>query len=310
MFDPANKEWPHERFTLGNGITLKREHPPRKLGGCLAINMNYKHAYHAGNHTEVFKHTVLSLLILELRKKPTPFGVLDTHAGAGTYDLLSPEALRTGEAQRGIGRIMGKAIPMASNYLAIVRTLNPNGLRYYPGSPAIVRSLLRDNDRLIACEIRPDDAALLRATFRGDRRVAVHRRDGYEAITAFVPLSPKRGLVFIDPPFENDDECLLFTDAVNSGLEKWPTGIYVAWYPIKTGTERRDLRRQYRLSHAQTLCCEFLVQPTDGETLAGGGLLISNPPWQFEEKLRVLCQELAHAFDSDRGWHLEWWRRE
>src|SRR5580704_9016870 len=164
--------------------------------------MNYRHAYHAGNHTEVFKHSALCLLLLELRKKPKPFTVLDTHAGAGMYDILSQEAQKTGEAQDGIGVIFGKEVPAASAYLEIVQRLNPNGLRSYPGSPALVQALLRKEDRLIACELREDDAARLRKTFREDLRISVHRRDGYEAVGAFVPPPTRRGLVFVDPPFE------------------------------------------------------------------------------------------------------------
>jgi 23S rRNA (adenine2030-N6)-methyltransferase len=144
--------------------------------------MNYKHGYHAGNHAEVFKHSVLCLLLLELRKKPKPFAVLDTHAGAGMYDLLSAEAVKTGEAENGIALVFDKEVPMASQYLDIVRRLNPAVPRYYPGSPAIVQAFLRVDDQLVACELREDDAALLRANFRNDRRISVHRRDGYEAM--------------------------------------------------------------------------------------------------------------------------------
>jgi 23S rRNA (adenine2030-N6)-methyltransferase len=158
--------------------------------------MNYRHAFHAGNHTEVFKHSALCLLLLELRKKPKPFTALDTHAGAGMYDLLSPEAQKTGEARDGIGTIFREDVPATSTYLEIIRKLNPDGLRYYPGSPTIVQSLLRKDDRLIACELREDDAVRLRSTFRRDKRVSVHRRDGYEAVSAFVPPATRRGLVF------------------------------------------------------------------------------------------------------------------
>jgi 23S rRNA (adenine2030-N6)-methyltransferase len=121
--------------------------------------MNYKHAYQAGNHTEVFKHSVLCLLLLELCKKPTPITMLDTHAGAGLYDLDSPEAQKTGEAREGIGRVIAKDVPSAAAFLNVVRSINPGPLRYYPGSPAIAQALLRERDRLIACELRKDDAA-------------------------------------------------------------------------------------------------------------------------------------------------------
>jgi 23S rRNA (adenine2030-N6)-methyltransferase len=149
--------------------------------------MNYRRAYHAGNHTEVFKHSVLVLLLQQLREKPRPFIVLDTHAGAGMYDLTSEPALKTEEALDGIGRVLFKNVPTASPYLDLVRRLNLDGLSRYPGSPAIVQAFLRGNDRLIACELRGDDAALLRAEFKDDRRVSIHHRDGYEALRALLP---------------------------------------------------------------------------------------------------------------------------
>jgi 23S rRNA (adenine2030-N6)-methyltransferase len=273
--------------------------------------MNYRHAFHAGNHTEVFKHSVLCLLLLELRKKPNRFAVLDTHSGAGRYDLLSPETQRTGEAQDGIAIVIDKRIPSASSYLDIVRGLNPAGLHCYPGSPAIAQALLRDDDRLIACELRNDDAALLRANFRKDSRISVHRRNGYEAIGAFVPLPTRRGLVFIDPSFEQVDEFQRLADALNVGIKKWPIGIFVAWYPIKDRSGIRTLRKRYRRENPPTLCCEFIRQPLDGLTLAGSGLVICNPPWQFESKLTRLCGELALAFGARTARHsLDWWVRE
>ena len=167
--------------------------------------MNYRHAYHAGSHIDVFKHAVLVMLLEHLRKKAKGFTVLDTHAGAGRYDLTAIEAQKTGEAADGIGRVIGKDIPAAAAYLDLIRRLNPDGLRTYPGSPAIIAAFLRDDDRLIACELHEEEAAKLRRAFRGDPRVAVHHRDGYEAITAFVPPPSRRGLVFIDPPYEKDD---------------------------------------------------------------------------------------------------------
>ncbi len=273
--------------------------------------MNYRHDFHAGNHTEVFKHSVLCLLLLELRKKPKPFTVLDTHAGAGMYDLLSPEALRTDEAQDGIGTVLGKDVPAASAYLEIVRRLNPDGLRCYPGSPAIAQALLRKDDRLIVCELREDDAVRLRMSFSEDRRISIHHRDGYEAIGAFVPPLTRRGLVFIDPPFEQPDELEQLADALNSGINKWPTGIFLAWYPLKDKSGIRTLRAQYQLTNPPTLCCEFLRKPLNGMRLAGSGLILCNPPWQFEAKLAVLCRELLRAFEAQKGrYAVDWWVHE
>ena len=186
--------------------------------------MNYRHSYHAGNHTEVFKHSVLVLVLQHLLKKPGPFTVLDTHAGAGLYDLTSDNAEKTGEAVDGIGRVIDRDVPAASAYLDLIRRLNPIALQSYPGSPAIVQAFLREDDLLIACELRKDDAALLRANMKGDRRVSVHCRDGYAAMHAFLPPPTRRGLVFIDPPFERPDEFARLADGLNFGIQKWPTG--------------------------------------------------------------------------------------
>jgi 23S rRNA (adenine2030-N6)-methyltransferase len=274
--------------------------------------MNYRHAFHAGNHTEAFKHSALCLLLLELRRRPKPFTVLDTHAGAGMYDLLSPEAEKTGEARDGIGVVFGKDVPAASDYLDIIRRLSPGGLRYYPGSSAIVRALLRTDDRLIACELRKDDAALLRSAFSEDRRISVHCRDGYEAIGAFVPPISRRGLVFIDPPFEERDEFEQIASALNSGIKKWPTGIFLAWYPLKDMAGIKTLRTRYRPSiRVPTLNCEFLRVPLDEKKLAGSGLVLCNPPWQFEAKVTTLCQQLLTAFGARGGsYKVDWWIRE
>jgi 23S rRNA (adenine2030-N6)-methyltransferase len=270
--------------------------------------MNYRHAFHAGNHTEVFKHSVLCLLLAHLQKKPKPFAVLDTHAAAGVYDLLSAEAKKTGEAQDGIARVIHKDVPTASAFFELIRRLNPEGLRIYPGSPAIVQSFLRDDDRLTACELRKDDADSLYANFKDDGRISVHCRDGYEAIGAFVPPTTRRGLVFIDPPFEQPDEFRRLANGLNSGINKWPTGIFVAWYPIKDRSGPRELRRHYRPGNPPTLCCEFLREAVTDETLAGSGVVICNPPWRFEDQLTGLSRELMAAFQTRSGrYSLDWW---
>jgi 23S rRNA (adenine2030-N6)-methyltransferase len=249
-------------------------------------------------------------LLVELGKKPKPFSVLDTHAGAGVYDLLSAEAAKTGEANEGIRRVIDRNIPAASVYLDIIRRINPDRLRFYPGSPAIVQALLRPGDQLIACELQEDDAAKLRANFKGDSRVSVHCRDGYEAILAFVPLRTRRGLVFIDPPFEHPDEFEQLAQSLNSGLKKWPAGMFAAWYPIKEKSAVDRLRKRYQCDNAPAVCCEFLREPPNGTTLAGSGLVICNPPWRFEDKLAALCRQLMSAFGVPRGTHsLSWWTR-
>ena len=263
--------------------------------------MNYRHAYHAGNHTEVFKHVALVLLLEHLRRKAKPFFVLDTHAGLGQYDLTSPEAERTGEAREGIGVVLARPPhPGLAPYLSVVKPWTDRG--FYTGSPAIVAGLLRDGDRLAACELHPEDAEVLRANFRRDRRVAVHHRDGYEALPALIPPPERRGLVFIDPPYEARDEAERLAAALVAAVRKWPTGILAAWYPIKDETIGWTLARA--LADAGVASClraEFLRHPIDGERLAGGGMVFVNPPWRFDQEMEQAGAALAEAFGLPTG---------
>lgn len=275
--------------------------------------MNYRHAYHAGSHTDVFKHAVLVMLLEHLRAKPKPFTVIDTHAGAGSYDLTAIEAQKTGEAADGIGRVFDAPIPAAEGYLRLIRRLNPDGLRIYPGSPAIIRAFLRPEDRLIACELHEEEARKLRRVFRDDPRVAVHHRDGYEAIGAFVPPPTRRGLVFIDPPYEKPDRdaYLRLARRLNAGIRKWRSGIFAAWYPLKDRAGINEIRAGCDPGNPPTLACEFLREPIDGTALAGSGVLIVNPPYRLEERLAALGGELAAAFGAAHAsLSLDWWLTE
>jgi len=256
--------------------------------------MNYRHAFHAGNHADVFKHAALTLILAHLLQKPAPFAVLDTHAGVGVYDLTSAGAQKTKEYEGGVGRVFGRELAAASRYAALLRDMNPAGVITYPGSPEIVRRMLREQDRLILCELHPADAAELKARYRSDPRVAVHHRDGYEAIGAFVPFPERRGLVLIDPPYEAPDETARVAAALTAGLGKWPTGIFAAWYPIKDGRIGDILAGAAAVGRfPKALRAEFCAYPHDGLTMAGGGLLIANAPWKLDEKLEALCRELA-----------------
>jgi 23S rRNA (adenine2030-N6)-methyltransferase len=256
--------------------------------------MNYRHAFHAGNHADVFKHAALTLVLERLLAKPQPFAVLDTHAGLGAYDLTSDEAQRSPEFRDGIGRIFGRELASAPAYSRLVAELNPDGLQTYPGSPEIVRALLRPDDRLIACELHPEDAQALKARYRADRRVQTHHRDGYQAIGALLPPPERRGLVFIDPPFEGADETERLCDALATGLRRWPTGIFMAWYPIK------DRRIGAALTGAATgaawpkaLRAELSPYLWEESSLPGSGLVILNAPWKLDEALAALCEELS-----------------
>jgi 23S rRNA (adenine2030-N6)-methyltransferase len=268
--------------------------------------MNYRHHFHAGNHADVFKHAAVSLVLAHLRGKPQPFAVLDTHAGVGVYDLTSESARKTREYEEGVGRVFGRDLASAPAYGALLREMNPDGLAAYPGSPEIVRRMLRAEDRLIACELHPDDAQSLRARYRGDRRVSVHHRDGYEAAVALTPPAERRGLVLIDPPFEQTDEAKRLAAALAAGLRKWPNGIFMAWYPVKDDQIGDALAGAAR-AFPKALRAEFLAYPRDGVRMAGGGLVICNAPWKLDAALRALCADLHPILgEGHGGWRVDY----
>lgn len=262
--------------------------------------MNYRHAFHAGNHTEVFKHAALTLILEHLLQKPKPFAVLDTHGGIGVYDLQSDEAMRTNERDAGVDKVFGRPLSSAPMYSNALESLNEQDLRFYPGSPELVRRALREDDRLIVCELHPEDGAVLKQRYRRDRRVYVHHRDGYEAVGAMLPPAERRGLVFVDPPFEGKDESDRIAKALKSGFRKWATGIYAIWYPIKDTTLGDRVSNAIRdAGFKNAIRAEFCPFRRDGVTLAGSGMAICNPPWKLEERLQRLCAELAVLIGGD-----------
>src|SRR6266478_6633121 len=202
--------------------------------------MNYRHAFHAGNFADVIKHIVLVRILIYLRDKQAPFRVIDSHAGAGLYDLTSDEARRGGEWLTGIARVMQArfseaTLPLVKPYLDIVRAFNPDrDLKAYPGSPLIARALLRPQDRLTACEVEPNARKRLIDALRRDTQARVVDLDGWTALPAFVPPKERRGLVLIDPSFEQRDEFERLADGFTEAYEKWPTGSYLLWYPVKS----------------------------------------------------------------------------
>jgi len=281
--------------------------------------MNYRHGFHAGNHADVFKHVVVLGLIAALQRKDTPMFVLDTHAGRGRYRLDGAEAETTQESRNGVVRVLegfGRSSPPAiARYLQAIRAENPDGaLRIYPGSPVLIAAALREHDRLACCELQDDEAGALKALFAGDPRVGVHQRDGYQAMEALVPPKQKRGLVLIDPPYEAQlAEFDIIITALRSGLTRWPNGIFALWYPIKL---RRSLapflRRAERLPAKQILVAELLVRPDDTPLrMNGSGMLILNPPWQFEQELQAMLPALRDVLHEQAGnWRVDWLKQE
>ena len=279
--------------------------------------MNYRHAFHAGNHADVLKHVVLLALLDALKRKDTPFFVLDTHAGRGQYLLQGEHADKTGEARGGIFRLLVlHGLPaLVQNYLRRVQADNPVGaLVNYPGSPLIAAQAMREQDRLVACELQPDEARALSALFKSDPRVGVQVRDGYTAIKAMLPPKEKRGLVLIDPPYEAQEaEFTTILAALKEALARWPTGIYALWYPIKQGrTLLPFLRKVANLPCKSALSAELLVRPDDSPLrLNGSGMLIVNPPYQLDSELAPALPVLARLLgDRHPSSRLEWIKQE
>ena len=267
--------------------------------------MNYRHAFHAGGFADVVKHIVLVRMLTYLQDKQAAFRVIDTHAGAGVYDLTGEEANRGGEWLTGIARIMQArfsetAIPLMKPYLDIVRAFNPQApLKTYPGSPLIARALLRPQDRLTACEVEPKARKLLIDALRRDTQARVVDLDGWTALPAFVPPKERRGLVLIDPPYEQKDEFERLAGGFAEAFAKWPTGSYLLWYPVKSRRATDDLARHVAQSVAdgtppgKCLRLEFSVAPQmAGAGLTSAGLLIVNPPWTLMGELKTILPEL------------------
>ena len=267
--------------------------------------MNYRHAFHAGGFADVIKHIVLVRILSYLQDKPAAFRVIDTHAGAGVYDLAGDEARRGGEWLTGIARVMQArfsetTLPLLAPYLDIVRAFNsPRELNAYPGSPLIARALLRPQDRLTACEIEPKARKRLIDALRRDTQARVVDLDGWMALPAFVPPNERRGLVLIDPPFEAKDEFERMAAGFEEAFTKWPTGSYLLWYPVKSRRATDSLARHVAelvgagAPPGKCLRLEFSVAPqAAGEALASAGLLIVNPPWTLMGELRAILPEL------------------
>ncbi len=261
--------------------------------------MNYRHAFHAGNFGDCFKHALLVWLLRAMRRKPAPMLVLDTHAGIGRYDLSAGPATRTGEASGGIFRLLDDPPPPLADYVGLVREL---GL--YPGSPAIARALLRPGDRLACCELHPEDVATLRRVFAGDRRVAVHRRDAWEALGALLPPAERRGLVLIDPPYEAPDEFDKLVAGLRLGHARFASGVFAAWYPVKHRAPVRAFHAAMRESGIRDIVTAelWLREPLNAARLNGCGLLVINPPFRFEaEAPDILAALLARLGAREAG---------
>jgi 23S rRNA (adenine2030-N6)-methyltransferase len=277
--------------------------------------MNYRHAFHAGGFADVFKHAVLARILIHLCGKPTAIRVIDTHAGAGLYDLTGPEAERSPEWRSGIQRLLTSPIAepirsLLAPYLDVVASLNASDiLSQYPGSPALARAHLRDQDRLVACELEPGAADALANNLAHDRRIKTVVIDGWVALNAYVPPPERRGVVVVDPAFEEADDFLRLSQGLESAHRKWSNGIFLLWYPLKGRRDADALATRLRRSGIpKILRAELAVAPAAAEGPLGGcGLIIVNPPWTLEAELAVLMPALATILATGPSGHrLEW----
>lgn len=278
--------------------------------------MNYRHAYHAGNFADVAKHVIVTRIVEYLKQKDKAFRVIDTHAGIGLYGLGSGEAARTGEWQGGIGKIIDapmlvNAAALLAPWLNTVRSVNSGKeLRKYPGSPKLVRMLLRKQDRLSAIELHPDDANTLSRQFEGDHQVRVIELDGWLALGAHLPPKEKRGLVLVDPPFEESGEFQRLLVGLQTAYSRWPGGVYALWYPIKDRKAAAGFVRDLKATGIpKILNTELYIRgPSPEPRLDGTGMVIVNPPYTLASELKTVFPELIRLMAEDKGgfWRVDW----
>ena len=273
--------------------------------------MNYRHAFHAGNHADVLKHAVLLYCLDALKKKPTPFAVLDTHAGRGLYDFQSEEAARSPEWQDGVARLFDwpEPPPLIARYIEAVRRFNADGaLRTYPGSPALVTTNLRQDDVLMACELHPEEHASLKRALPRQANVQVHARDGWQALSALLPPAQKRGLVLIDPPYEATDELEMAARAFGPALKRFGHGTYLWWRPLKNESALNSADAEARAQGAKDILRADLwvdAVTREGRLMASSVFLV-NPPFGLREALKVALPFLAEALTKGRpGFRLQ-----
>jgi len=268
--------------------------------------MNYRHAFHAGNPADVMKHAALARVLAYLCRKEAPFRVLDTHAGAGLYDLDGASAQRTGEAEAGIEALLAAPLPelaasLLAPYLDTVRHLRAGGRRLYPGSPALALALSRPQDRFLFCELHKEERAKLEKRVGADARAKILPQDGWQALAAHLPPRERRGVVLVDPPFEEPGEFARLVAGLEAAHRRFATGIFMLWYPIKdlraVDAFRRDVAR---LGLPKTLRVELdFATVRSVDALSGSGLIIVNPRFTLADELRTVLTAIAPLVSRD-----------
>jgi 23S rRNA (adenine2030-N6)-methyltransferase len=277
--------------------------------------LSYQHCYHAGNPADVHKHIALLLALNLLQQKESGLCYVDTHAGRGIYDLQSDEAQKTHEAEQGILQLSRHSCPagIVKTYLDLINNVNPEpGLRYYPGSAKLAQAVLRAQDKAILIELHPQEYPVLKKTIGRDKRLSIHMRDCYEGLPALVPPDIKRGLVLIDPSYEVKTEYQTITELLHNSHQRWPNAVYMLWYPVLAENRHTHLIKQISTClYKKTLNCEYLFsQNTEG--MLGSGIVMINPPWQFDDQFHTAMQDVMATADksTQRCHHLRWLHKE
>ena len=266
----------------------------------------YRHAFHAGNHADVLKHCVLQQILLYMNQKDKPYWVIDTHAGAGMYSLESEYANTKGEYHNGVARLQDRDdLPsVLQEYLDLIKVCNNKGeWTLYPGSPEIICRTIRVEDRIRLFELHPSDHDFLAKHFERDRQTKVFKSDGFAALKALLPPPTRRGVIFMDPPYEIKSDYQKVITALEEGLARFAEGVYVVWYPILTRGDHHLLVESMRALSEKTLNVSITVQEPDdrGFGMLGSGLCVINPPWVLKDTLNTILPYLVDVLAQYPG---------
>lgn len=271
--------------------------------------LSYLHGFHAGNFADVHKHLILSMMLQSLTRKDKPLCYLETHSGRAMYDLSDSQAQKNQEFQSGISKLWSAQSGGVEAYRQAVAAANDGAeLNFYPGSPCIAQHFARENDKLMLMELHPNESQVLKAYFRRDKRVAVHHRDGYEGVLAMLPPKPNRGMVLIDPAYEDKAEYDQVVEFIKKAKQLWPNGSFAIWYPLLEANRWKSMKHKLqRTSMRNILCSEIEVNPADAGGMYGSGMLLVNPPWPLEENLQQYMPDVVNVLGEGAAVHrLEW----
>lgn len=274
--------------------------------------LSYRHSFHAGNHADVLKHLVLTLILDSLKQKEKGFFYLDTHSGVGRYSLLSAESEKTGEYLEGIARLWERDdLPEeVARYVAEIKRINKGKLRFYAGSPLLAVQQLREQDRALLTELHPNDFPLLRNEFAKQSNVVTKRENGFQQLKSALPPKEKRGLILIDPPYELKEDYELVVKAITEGYKRFATGVYAIWYPVVLRQHtKRIVKGLEATGIRKILQIELAVRPdSDQRGMTASGMIVINPPWQLESQMKKVLPYLTNVLvpEGTGSWSVNW----